>query len=156
MEKLEYHLMEDGDRISVLYAYPSVSKEEVLMRFACDYFVRGKDVFECVHVQADPPMHKIYVKRSEEEKVLDDRLRFSPSWQGIRVEVRHFDERWSRYPVVYRYQFHHAQDALLRLLSSLHFIDGQWWKTTSTEVDENRYVYVIYAVPVLKEGGGKG
>jgi hypothetical protein len=156
MEKLEYHLIEDGEKISILYDYPSVSKEEVLMRFACDYFVRGKDVFECVHVQADPPVHKIYVKRSEEEKVLDDRLRFSPSWQGIRMEVRHFDERWSSYPVVHRYQFHHAQDALLHLLSSLHFIDGQWWETTSTEVDENRYVYVIYAIPVLKEGGGNG
>ncbi|MBH8583530.1 hypothetical protein L2649_10175 [Thermoactinomyces vulgaris] len=156
MEKLEYHLMEDGEEISVLYEYPSVSKEEVMMRFACDYFVRGKDVFECVHIQADPPVHKIYVKRSEEEKVLDDRLRFSPTWQGIRMEVRHFDARWSGYPVVHCYQFHHAQDALLRLLGSLHYIDGQWWKTTSTEVDENRYVYVIYAVPVLKEGGGNG
>ena len=152
MERLEYHLIEDGENISILYDYPSISKEETLMRFACDYFVRGKDVFECVHVQADPPVHKIFVKRSEEETVLDDWLRFSPTWQGIRIELRHFDEKWSNYPLVHRYQFHHAQDALLHFLSSLHQVDGQLWETTSTEVDENRYVYVIYAVPILKEG----
>lgn len=148
MERLEYHLIEDGENISILYDYPSVSKEEILMRFSCDYFVKGKDVFECVHVQADPPVHKIFVKRSEEETVIDDRLRFSPTWQGIRIELRHFDEKWSNYPLVHRYQFYHAQDALLRFLSSVHRVDGQLWETTSTEVDENRYVYVIYAVPV--------
>lgn len=152
MERLEYHYLKDEEEISVLFTYPSISKAEILMRFASDYFVKGKDVFERIYTQADPPVHKIFVVRSAEEKVLDDRLRFGPTWEGIRIELRHFHEEWSHYPLVHRYHFHEPQAALLHLLSSLYQVDGQVWEKTSAEVDENRYVYVIYAVPILKEG----
>ncbi|MBA4603505.1 hypothetical protein [Thermoactinomyces mirandus] len=119
MERLEYHLLEEREEISVLFTYPSISRSEILMRFACDYLVKGKDVFERVLVQADPPVHKIFVRRNLEETVLDDRLRFGPQWEGIRIESRHFHEEWSHYPVIYRYHFHDPQDALLHLLNGI-------------------------------------
>ena len=152
MERLEYHLLENEEKISVLYTYPSISRAEILMRFACDYFVKGKDVFERIQAEANPPVHKIYVRRSVEENGLDDRVRFGPAWEGIRIELRHFHDDWSCSPLVCRYHFHEPQAALLHLLGSLYPAKGQVWEKTSTEIDENRYVYVIYAVPILKEG----
>ena len=94
----------------------------------------------------------IYVRRAEDEQVLDAQLVFAPDWRGIRMEVRHFREGTAHYPVVHTFYFHSDEDALLHLQCDLFSSDGQEWQKTSAEVDENRRVYVIYAQPA-EEGG---
>jgi hypothetical protein len=62
------------------------------------------------------------------------------------VELREFRENTAVYPIVYVYSFDGAESALLHLSADLLTVQGAEWKKSSTEIDEDRGVYVIYAV----------
>ena len=117
-----------------------------------DYLVKDQHVYEKMSCALEIGTYVIYVRRAEDEQVLDSQLVFAPDWEGIRMEVRHFREGTAHYPVVHTFHFHSDEDALLHLQCDFLFIDGQEWQKTSAEVDENRRVYVIYAQPA-EEGG---
>lgn len=152
MPRLEYRLSDEKRGFPILYYYNGIDKEEISLRFACDYFVKDRHVYEKTGCAVEDGTYVIYVQRAEEERVLDSRLVFDPNWRGIRMEVRHFREDAAHYPVVHNFLFHSDEDALLHLLSDFLCIGGREWQKTSTEVDENRKVYVIYAKPSA-EGG---
>jgi len=152
LPRLEYRLLDEEKGYPVLYYYNGIDKEEISLRFACDYFVKDQHVYEKTSCAVEDGTYVIYIRRAEDEKVLDDQLVFAPDWRGIRLEVRHFREGTAHYPVVHTFYFHSDEDALLHLQSDLFYIGGREWQKTSAEVDENRKVYVIYAEPT-EEGG---
>ncbi|MBA4495345.1 hypothetical protein ACFO25_01025 [Paenactinomyces guangxiensis] len=147
MARLEYRLLDEANGFPLLYTYENISKEEIALRFACDYFVKDHKVFEKTSCAVESLTHIIYVVRNYEEKVTEPGIRFAPQWKGIRMEVRHLQEETNQYPIIHTYHFHQYQDALLYLMSHFLYFDGKEWEKTSTEVDENRKVYVCYAQP---------
>jgi hypothetical protein len=147
MAVLEYRLMTGEEKFRTLATYDRIEKEEVLLRFACNYLVKGAKVYETVACGVEADLHLIYVKWNPEETVIDLRVVFAPDWEGIRVEVRRFHEKWTEYPLVSRMHFHDPLDAVLQLQSHFLHVKGEEWEKISSEVDENRKVYVIYAQP---------
>jgi hypothetical protein len=146
--RLEVRLLDDRERWTLLSAYDPITLDEVSLRFACDYLVRGNKVYETVYSAWEDGMYAVYVRHSSDEQVAESGLVFQPDWEGIRVELRRFHEDWDRYPVVHRFHFHDAREALLALSSRFFRFGEEDWEKTSAEVDENRKVYVIYAKPV--------
>ncbi|MFC7439985.1 hypothetical protein [Laceyella putida] len=147
MVRLEYRLCDEEQGFPALFGYSAVSKEEVLMRFACDYLVKGNRVYEKTSAAVEAETYVIYIKESQEEETPPPGLVFAPEWEGICVEVRQYHEHAEEYPLVRRLRFYESQEALLYLLSDFLYIADREWEKTSAEVDENRKVYVIYAKP---------
>jgi hypothetical protein len=147
MARLEYRLLDEGRGFPVLYYYDLIDKDEISLRFACDYFVKDRVVYEKTSCAIELPNYVIYVKPAEDEQVVDPGVLSAPRWGGIRIEVREFREGTSHYPVVHTYDFRDDDDALLHLQSDYLYLYGKEWEKTSTEVDEDRKVYVYYAKP---------
>lgn len=149
MARLEYRTLADG--YPVLFYYDSIGLAEVSLRFACDYFVKEGVVYEKTSCAIEQDRYVIYVKRAEDEKAVYAGAIPLPNWQGIRLELRHFREETSVYPVVTQWDFAGMHDVLLYLQSDYLYVDGKEWEKTSTEVDEDRKLYVYYA----KEASGE-
>ncbi|TCS95661.1 hypothetical protein [Hazenella coriacea] len=148
MPKLEYRLLDELNQFPLVSQYRDISKAEISLRFCCDYFVKGRKVYQKTSSACTmDDTYVIYVVEDPEEQVEDQGLVFLPDWIGIRVEVRQYHEEQSNYPVVLKKHFHDFQDSLLFLMSHFVEINGLEWEKTSTEVDENRKVYVYYAQP---------
>lgn len=154
MPTLEYRLLDELNHFPLVSLYPDISKAEIALRFCCDYFVKGHKVYQKTSCAIDDT-YVIYVVEDPEEQVLNPGLVFLPDWIGVRVEVRHYHEEGCDYPVVLKKHFHNDQDALLFLMSQFIELDGHEWEKASTEIDENRKVYVYYAQPtgVTLKGG---
>ena len=144
MARLEYRLFDPEHEFPVLYFYENIPKYEVIMRFACDYFVKEMTVYEKTSCAIEADVHVIYVRVADDEHAgLNESLQ--SAGQGIVMEVREFNEEASRYPVMHVYHFTDGQDATLHLYSNFLYLNGEEWEKTSSEVDEDRKVYVIYA-----------
>lgn len=148
MARLEYRLFDESQGFPVLYYYEGIERQEVSLRFACYYFVKDRNVYERVSCAIEEGTFVIYVSESDEEKVLDLNAPHPVSGSGIRLELRHYREDTAIYPVVHEYKFHSASDALLHLQSDFHYVQEGEWKMSSTEIDEDRRTYVIYAEPI--------
>lgn len=146
LPKLEYRLLDELNHFPLVSSYHDISKAEISLRFCCDYFVKGRKVYQKTSCAIDH-CYVIYVVEDPEEEVIDTSLVFLPDWIGIRVEVRQYDEVQYHSTVVSIKHFHEFQDALLFLMSQFIDLGGHEWEKVSTEVDENRKVYVYYAKP---------
>lgn len=149
MARLEYRLLDEANHFPVLYYYDQIDKDEISLRFACDYFVKGGVVYEKSSAAIEPAAYVIYVKPSAEEKVVPYTDAASLRWARVQIEVRHYQEHTSHYPLVQLFQFTDDDDALLHLQSDYLMLQGKEWEKTSTEVDEDRKVYVYYARPTM-------
>lgn len=147
MARLEYRLLDDSRGYPVLYAYDMIDKDEISLRFTCDYFVKDRLVYEKMSCALELPTYVIYVKHATDEHVVDSRVLSAPRWGGIRIEVREYRNNSDHYPLVHTFDFPDDDDALLHLQSDFLYLYGREWQKTSTEVDEDRKVYVFYAQP---------
>lgn len=147
MARLEYRLLDEGRGYPVLYYYDFIDKDEVSLRFACDYFVKERTVYEKTSCAIEGARYVIYVKTAEDEQALEARSSYESYGGGIRLELREFQEHALHYPVIHVFQFQDDDDALLHLQSDYLNVQGREWGKTSTEVDEDRKVYVYYAQP---------
>ncbi|WP_134685963.1 hypothetical protein [Brevibacillus migulae] len=147
MARLEYRKLDEANHFPVLYYYDHIDKDEISLRFACDYFVKGREVYEKTSTAIEPHAYVIYVKRSEEEQAVTYTDAAGLRWGRVQIEVREYRENTAHYPLVHLYQFTEDDDALLLLQSDYITLGGKEWEKTSTEVDEDRKVYVYYAKP---------
>jgi hypothetical protein len=147
MTRLEYRLLDEEHGFPIVSYYDHITIEEILLRFACDYFVQDNRVFEKTSCAIENSTYVIYVKLNQEEKVIDQGLIFAPHWKGIRIEVRHFQEQVSQNELIDQVDFREVKEALAYLLSDYILLNGEEWEKCSTEVDENRKLYVYYAQP---------
>jgi hypothetical protein len=148
MARLEYRLFDEQRGFPLLYYYDFIDKDEVSLRFACDYFVKDRVVYEKTSCAIEPRTYVIYVKVAEDEQAATVGTGLSGFRGGIRIELREYREGTSDYPVVHVFQFQDDDDALLHLQSDYLTWNGIEWEKTSAEVDEDRKVYVYYAEPV--------
>ncbi|MEF3305276.1 hypothetical protein [Paenibacillus sp. GYB003] len=148
MARLEYRLFDEERGFPLLYYYDFIDKDEVSLRFACDYLVKDRVVYEKTSCAIEPRAYVIYVKTAEDEQALASGTELPGYRGGIRIELRHFREEAAQYPVVHVFQFRDDDDALLHLQSDYLQWNGVEWEKTSAEVDEDRKVYVYYASPV--------
>ncbi|WP_240511932.1 hypothetical protein [Paludifilum halophilum] len=154
MARLEYRLDHSENGYPVLYYYEPIDAEEISTRMVCDYFVKGKRVYEKISCTAGRNQSVILVREAEEEEVLSSEILQRPEWSGLRLEVREFREEAVYYPVVQTMHFSDADHLRTYLQSDAFDVNGRPWQKTSAEIDENRRVYVLYAIPI-SEGGSR-
>ncbi|CEH31390.1 Uncharacterized protein BN1090_A2_03865 [Aneurinibacillus migulanus] len=147
VNRLEYRRLDEGNGFPVLYYYDFIDKDEVALRFACDYFVKDGLVYEKTSCAIETSCYVIYVQVAEDERVLESAKPVARQKPGIMMEVREFKEDTAHYPVVCTYTFQDDDDAILYLQSQFLYLYGREWEKTSTEIDEDRGVYVYYAQP---------
>lgn len=147
MARLEYRLLDETRGFPVLYYYDFIDKDEVSLRFACDYLVKDRCVYEKTSCAIEGNKYVIYVRVAEEEQVVEPGSVLHGLWGGIRIELREYREGTAHYPLVHVFEFQDDDDALLHLQSDYLFANGREWAKTSAEVDEDRKVYVYYAQP---------
>jgi len=145
MVRLEYRLLDAQQGYPVLYHYDSIDKDEVSLRFACDYFVKERTVYEKTSAAIERDTYVIYVKPAEDEKAVDYSDAVPLRWGRVQLEVREYKEGTELYPLIHTYQFLDDEDALLHLQANYLYLQEQEWEKTSTEVDEDRRVYIYYA-----------
>jgi hypothetical protein len=149
---LEYRLLDEANGFPVLYVYDRIDKDEISLRFACDYLVKGHVVYEKTSCAVEPGCHVIYVKRSTEEQAVDYRERPPVRWGHIQIELREFQEGRLVYPLIHTFAYKDDDDALLMLQSDYIYWNGREWEKTSAETDEDRGIYIYYAMPTAQEG----
>jgi hypothetical protein len=145
MAQLEYRLLDEAKTYPMLYYYSDIAMEEIAARFACDYFVINRIVYEKMSCAVEAGRYVMYVKHDAEAEVLDEHS--SGKTQGIRLELRHYVENTGYYPLVTSFSFNSHLDILLHLQSDFLYWLGQEWQKTSAEMDEDRKAYVYYAEP---------
>lgn len=147
MARLEYRLFDERRGFPLLYEYAFIDKDEVSLRFACDYLVKNRTVYEKTSCAVEPGTYVIYVKVAEDEQAAPAGIGHPGLRGGIGIELREYREGTSDYPVVHVFRFRDDDDALLHLQSDYVTWNGVEWAKTSAEVDEDRKVYVYYAEP---------
>ncbi|ASS73743.1 hypothetical protein CIG75_01310 [Tumebacillus algifaecis] len=152
MAKLEYRLLDEEQEFPVLYSYASVEKQEILLRFACDYFVKERTIYSKTSTALEGDLHVIYVELAYDEHIVDSTLHPLAHQAGIRLELREYKDDTVIYPLIHTYEFKSADDVLLMLTSNYLYLGGREWERSSTEVDEDRQVYVYYATPTAWKG----
>lgn len=152
MARLEYRLADAASEYPLMYAYHRIDKDEVSMRFACDYFVKDGAVYEKVSCSLERGLYVVYVRpATEENAAVPGAAEATALGGGIRVELREFLEDAETYPLLHTFRYADDDDALLLLQADRLDWNGGGWTRSSTEVDEDRGVYVYYAV---REGAG--
>ncbi|MFD0680491.1 MULTISPECIES: hypothetical protein [unclassified Paenibacillus] len=146
MPRLEYRLFEEDSDFPLLYYYDRIGREETALRFACDYLVKESVVYEKTSNAIEDGCYVIYVKRADDERVMSWEKRDSGQSTGLRLELREYREFGADYRLVHCYSFQDTLAVLLHLEANYLYLEGQEWYRTSTEIDEDRETFVIYAV----------
>lgn len=130
----------------MLYVYNRIDKDEISLRFACDYFVKDGVVYEKLSAAQQRGLYVVYVRSATEENAaVPDATGAIALGGGIRVEFREYAEEAETYPLLHTFRYADDDDALLLLQSDAIDWNGIPWNRSSTEVDEDRGVYVYYA-----------
>jgi hypothetical protein len=144
---LEYRLLDEVKGYPLLYYYENMEKGEVAARFACDYFIKDRVVYEKTFCAIEANIYVLYVLEDKETKVFEQGVAPGQASDGMKLELRRFREDSAEHPLVHVFELTESQDALLHLLSDYLLWLGQEWRKTSVEIDEDRKVYVYYAEP---------
>lgn len=149
MAQLEYRLFDEQKNFPALYFFKSISREEVIVRYLCDYLVKDGVVYEKTSNAIEGPLHVIYVKVSKDEKPILNGHR-SPVGMGyIVLEIREFKEDAYEYPIISNLEFSTLTELALLAQCNYFMLEGVEWEQTSFEVDEDRQRYVLYATRAL-------
>lgn len=146
MVKLEYRILDEQKNYPALYHFESITKDEVIVRFLCDYLIKDGVVYEKTSNALEAPLYVIYVKLAQNEKPL---LNTRPSTLGrgsILLEIREFIEDALEYPIISNLEFDSLKDLALFAQCNYFMLDGFEWEKTSFEVDEDRLKYVVYGI----------
>ncbi|GMA97983.1 hypothetical protein [Pelosinus sp. IPA-1] len=150
LTKLEYRLLDESQQYPLLYYFSDIDEIEVAARFACDYFVKEGVLYERSSCAMGVLSCVIYVKKIEEDVIsYDDNIRQTNKY--IRLEIRQFIEEAEIYPLVFTYELRERKEVLLYLQSDYFIWSGQEWQKTSSEIDEDRKLFVLYAKPTGTE-----
>ncbi|MBP1765863.1 MAG: hypothetical protein H6Q65_2921 [Firmicutes bacterium] len=146
MARLEYRQMDENQTFPLLYYYEDIDLTEIAARFACDYFVKAGVTYEKTSCASQPPLYTIYVQQAEQQDWLDSGPSIR-SGKGLRLELRQFLDNTAYFPEIHVFEISNNRELLLLLQSDYLYWLGQEWQKTSAEIDEDRQVYVYYAIP---------
>lgn len=145
MVQLEYRLYDEQKGFPALYHFKSIPKEEVIVRFLCDYLVKDGVVYEKTSNAIEASLHVIYVKLSKDEKPLLHNRRSIVGIGYIVLEIREFKEDGYEYPIISNMEFSSLTDLALLAQCNYFMLEGIEWEKTSFEIDEDRQRYILYA-----------
>jgi hypothetical protein len=146
LARLEYRLLDAGQDYPLLYYYDDIDRTEIAARFACDYFIKDGIEYEKTSCASGLAAYVIYVRKTCNASG-DFGGTSSRPGRGLRLELRQYLDNASYYPEVTSFEFKENLDIVLNLQSDFQYWLGQEWQKTSTELDEDRKVYVYYAKP---------
>lgn len=144
MKKLTYYIEKNNGDYEPFYEYkvPGVGIDEVYARQLCTYFIMRGRQYELVSNEMDGEEEILVVKDlGRNPSVLDER---GFHGQGLHIEIRRFreDENYKLLTVI-PCQSHF--DIIRYLLKDIVDVPDMGQKqVTSTEIDEDRGVYVLY------------
>lgn len=145
MAKLEYRLFDEENGHPALYHFDSIPKEEIVVRFLCDYLVKDGVVYEKTSNAIEPPLHVIYVKLANDETPVPLNRRTTVGMGFIVMEIREYREDAQEYPIIQNMELSALTDIAIVGQCNYLMVEGTEWEQTSLEVDEDRRVYVLYA-----------
>jgi len=150
LSRLEYRLLDEKNNYPVLYVFQDIDEMEIAARFTCDYFVKNGALYEKASCAMEVLVYVIYVNEIDDDvTAYDDNIR--KNGKRIRLEMRRFIEEAEMYPLLFTYELRENKDLLLYLQSDFFIWSGEEWEKTSSEIDEDRKVYVLYAKPTRTE-----
>jgi len=155
MAKLEYRLFDEKNGHPALYHYDSLSKDEIVTRFLCDYLIKDGVVYEKTSNAFEPPLYVIYVKLADDETAIPASRGSKVGMGFIVMEIREFREDAQEYPVIQNLELSTLTDIAILGQCNYIMLEGHEWEQTSFEIDEDRQVYVLYVKrtsEVVKEG----
>ncbi len=136
---LEYRLRKGNDTFEAIYHYPNIELEQILARRECEFFVKEGVTYRQLSSAIEGNQFILYVEVYEEEPLKDPL--FPP--EGLILEIRELNLR-NNNPVLKIEHHDHHLDILSVIGSIYYYIDGAEWERDSAEIDEDRYVYIVY------------
>jgi len=144
MAQLEYRLFDEEKGFPALYHYDSIPKDEIVMRFLCDYLVKDGMVYEKTSNALEMTLYVIYVKLANDETPVSMNGR-SKVGMGFNVmEIREYRKDAKEYPLIQNLELSTLTDIALIGQCNYLMLEGVEWEQTSLEVDEDRQTYVLY------------
>ncbi len=144
MAQLEYRLLDEAKGFPPLFSYGSIPKEEIAVRFACDYFTKEGVVYEKTSCAVEPGLYVIYVQPAQGQQPMTSERRSSTGPGLIGLEIREFASGNTYFPVIHKLEFTNLNELLLHIQCNYLTLNGTEWEKTSAEVDEDRKKYVLY------------
>jgi len=144
MAQLEYRLFDEAKGFPALYHYDSIPKDEIVMRFLCDYLVKDGVVYEKTSNAMEMPLYVIYVKHADDEIPIPVNRRSKGGLGFIVMEIREYREDAEEYPIIQNIELSTLTDMALLGQCNYLMLEGVEWEQTSLEVDEDRQTYVLY------------
>jgi len=145
MAQLEYRLFDEEKGFPAIYHYDSIPKDEIVMRFLCDYLVKDGVVYEKTSNAIEMNLYVIYVKLADDETPILMNRRSKVGMGFIVLEIREYLEDTKEYPIIQNLELSTLTDIALVGQCNYLLIEGVEWEKTSLEVDEDRQTYVLYA-----------
>lgn len=144
MKKLIYYLKDRNGKYRPLYEYnvSEVGIDELYARQLCTYFIMKGNQYELISNEMDGEEEILVVRESGRNVTTADE--FSYRGKGLNIEIRRFreSENYKRIAII-PCQTHF--DIIRFLVKDIVDIPGiGQMAVTSTEIDEDRGVYVIY------------
>jgi len=144
MAKLEYRLFDEENDYPALYHYNSIPKDEIVVRFLCDYFIKDGVVYEKTSNAIEPPLHIIYVNKANDEIPIPKHHRSKVGMGFIVMEIREYRDDALEYPILQNLELSNLMDIAIIGQCTYLTLEGVEWEQTSLEVDEDRQTYVLY------------
>ncbi|UXH42964.1 hypothetical protein N5C46_14845 [Rossellomorea vietnamensis] len=136
---LEYRLRKGNDTFEAIYHYQDIELEQILARRECEFFVKEGVTYRQLSSAIEGNLFIIYVETYEEEPLKDPL--FPP--ERLVLEIRELNQRKNN-PILKIEHHDYHLDILSVIGSVYYYIDGVEWERDSAEIDEDRYVYILY------------
>lgn len=144
MKRLTYYLDKGNDEYVPLYEYSAadVGIDELYARQLCTYFIMRGQQYELISTEMDGEEEQLVVKDCGKNNHVADELGFHG--QGLFIEIRRFREE-ENYKLLTTIPCNSHFDVIRYLLKDIVDVPEIGHKhVTSTEIDEDRGVYVLY------------
>ncbi len=139
---LEYRLFKGNNSSEPLFHYEQIDLQQILARRGCDFYIKEGTVYKQTSSAIEGDWHVIYVTKHEEGEA--DKEEFNLNG-ALQLELREFNGR-ANHPILKKLEFDHHIDILAHIGSDYHYLDGLEWEKDSSEIDEDRRVYVLYLI----------
>ena len=151
MKKLTYYIDKENGNYEPFYEYfvPAVGIDEFYARQLCTYFIMRGQQYELIANEMDGDEDILVIKdRGRNPHVLDEKVFLG---KGLYIEVRRFREE-ENYKLLTMIPCNSHFDIIRYLIKDIADVPGLGQKqVTSTEIDEDRGVYVLYIKDIGEE-----
>lgn len=142
IHKLEYRLNDEKNGYPLLYIIHEIDKPQLFVRKNCEYFVLEGRIYEAISTAIEMDCFVIYVEPVIDEFPYPD----APTKRPLGIEVRLFVENGERHEIHFIDCFDH-EDVMCHLDNTYFYFNKKEYERTSSEIDQDRRIYVLYVQP---------